>query len=547
MEAQVIPQTYEEPPAPVADENAPPIVDDTPAPPPTGEKWTKTIHPRGRQARDPLAQTVAYQITNLETMKTLLDEYLAAPTCPPEHTTIEFTFPTSAAFSVYTADFLGTKDAHKARGSLFGQMNKTAISVVDALHQADPKEQMRKQKSVAKTIVEAIAATDGFRYSFHNNWLSKEDEACRFSYYCNDSTLNKGRAANEGAGMEGKKKVKPVYDCQGIIWVKFSITKNNLEVHYKHVPVHKTYEERAPPPRRDSRRRKLMELFTPEKLPNRWERKRKSEKDEPDKVRKRRATEPPRIEGDGTEVEEQRDESLAPLMDFLGSVDKEGAPGTDAEAVAALQNGQDPAAFPAERMAQLKERSIRTPKPPKEPKQPRPKKPSLPGMMSGYMAGDLITWGEKESRSSRNASAPQAPPLEPLADIADATAQADPNAAQGQMSELDMLKAKLAAAEAKINSLESDKSRPFGPPGWPPPGPPQPQPPQYNYPPPPPHGHYYTPQYQQGPPEPRQSHSPANASVTYGQPPAPAPAAGAAPATRSARGTPRKSRASGGA
>lgn len=63
----------------------------------------------------------------------------------------------------------------------------------------------------------------------------------------------------------GKKVVKPVYDCKGTLHVKFSAVKQNLEVQYKHIPIHKTYDERAPPPRRDSKRRKLMELYNPER------------------------------------------------------------------------------------------------------------------------------------------------------------------------------------------------------------------------------------------------------------------------------------------
>jgi hypothetical protein len=63
----------------------------------------------------------------------------------------------------------------------------------------------------------------------------------------------------------GQKVQKPVYDCKGIIAVKFSAVKQNLQVQYKHVPVHKSYEERAPPPRRGTNRWKLAELHNPER------------------------------------------------------------------------------------------------------------------------------------------------------------------------------------------------------------------------------------------------------------------------------------------
>jgi hypothetical protein len=174
----------------------------------------------------------------------------------------------------------------------------------------------------------------------------------------------------------------------------------------------------------------------------------------------------------------------------------------------------------------------RTAKPRKERKPRLPKKVSLPGMMSGYMAGDLITWGEQDRRTSEGIALQQPAPItEPLAGIAAAAAAGEPGSPAplqppAQMSELDMLKAKLAAAEARIHNLEAEKSRPFGPPGWPPPGPPQTA--QYSYPPPPSYRHFPSPQYHQpiapGPPaHPRPSHSPVNDrpphTVQYGAPP----------------------------
>lgn len=50
-----------------------------------------------------------------------------------------------------------------------------------------------------------------------------------------------------------------------MIHVKFSAVKQNLEVQYKHIPLHKTYEDRAPIPRRGTKRRRLMELYNPER------------------------------------------------------------------------------------------------------------------------------------------------------------------------------------------------------------------------------------------------------------------------------------------
>ncbi|KAF2656716.1 hypothetical protein K491DRAFT_691760 [Lophiostoma macrostomum CBS 122681] len=144
---------------------------------------------------------------------------------------------------------------------------KTSMSILEALAPTlDPKDKMRKQRAIAKCCVDAIQKTDGYRYSFHNCWNSREDDSFRFSYYCNDSLLNKDRAANGKGAKFGKRATKPVYDCKGVLSVKFSASKQSLDVFYKHVPVHKTYEERAPPPRKDSKRRKFLEENDPEAL-----------------------------------------------------------------------------------------------------------------------------------------------------------------------------------------------------------------------------------------------------------------------------------------
>ncbi|CAO2657151.1 Nn.00g032770.m01.CDS01 [Neocucurbitaria sp. VM-36] len=145
--------------------------------------------------------------------------------------------------------------------------HKVSLSIMEALQPtANPKEKMRKQRAIAKCCVDSIQRIDGYRYSFHNCWNSREDDSFRFSYYCNDSLLNKDRAANGKGAKLGKRATKPVYDCKGVLSIKFSATKSTLDVFYKHVPIHKTYEERAPPPRKDSKRRKFLEEHDPDAL-----------------------------------------------------------------------------------------------------------------------------------------------------------------------------------------------------------------------------------------------------------------------------------------
>ena len=286
---------------------------------PAGAKWTKTVHPRGRQARDPLAQYVRVTANSADQMEDLLRDHIDNCETPAEHTTVEITFPTSAAFMVYTGDYSG---GSQPKANLYGTLNRSALSVDAALTAcaADMKEGLRKQKSIAKTLVEHVSRADGYRYSFHNNWLSKEDGAHRFSYFCNDSTLNKGRAANEGKGMDGKRKMKPVYDCHGTVHIKFSVTKNTMELHYKHVPMHATYEDRAPLPRKNSKRRKIMEVFEPDKLVR--ERKRRPKAEKSPRPPKRRATEPLPGAADTLSADGGTD-GLAPLLEFLGSADRE--------------------------------------------------------------------------------------------------------------------------------------------------------------------------------------------------------------------------------
>lgn len=84
------------------------------------------------------------------------------------------------------------------------RVTQIALSVLDALQpMPDSKDTMKRQRAISKVCVAAVSKVDGFRYSFHNNWKSGEDNAYRFSYYCNDSLLNKDRVANGKAGSSG--------------------------------------------------------------------------------------------------------------------------------------------------------------------------------------------------------------------------------------------------------------------------------------------------------------------------------------------------------
>lgn len=197
------------------------------------------------------------------------------------------------------------------------------MSVNEALQpRADPKERQKVQRVMAKACVDAIQSVDGYRYSFHNSWASREDDSFRFSYYCNDSYLNKDRAANGKGNKLGKRATKKVYDCKGVLSVKFSATKHSLDVHYKHNPVHETYEARAPPPRRDAKRRKTMgdEPNDPQVRPARRSGSADSNRrtPPPSRPRKKKAKKDDARPSNGNSLEsELRDISLQSLLELI--------------------------------------------------------------------------------------------------------------------------------------------------------------------------------------------------------------------------------------
>jgi hypothetical protein len=199
--------------------------------------------------------------------------------------------------------------------------HKVPLSIREALQPtADPKDKMRKQRAVAKCCVDTIQRIDGYRYSFHNCWNSREDDSFRFSYYCNDSLLNKDRAANGKGAKLGKRATKPVYDCKGVLSIKFSATKQTLDVFYKHVPIHKTYEERAPPPRKDSKRRKYLEENDPDALARLASRSRQLSSEDADtpRLKKKRSDPPPDPPRPSNTIESDlRQQSLRMLLELI--------------------------------------------------------------------------------------------------------------------------------------------------------------------------------------------------------------------------------------
>jgi hypothetical protein len=445
------------------------------------EQPEKPRRKRGRIAKDPLNETFLFECRDVDDLEIMLRDFLKSTTSPPEHTTVEFRFPSGAAFMVYPP---GHSQAIK--DPLQRIFSKKAVSVVEALQPTcNPKDQIEKQRSIAKICVETIGKADGFKYGFNNNWISKEDGASRFSYFCNDSSLNKARAGNPAASnrVAHKKGQKPVYECEGTIAVKFWASKQMLEVLYKHIPCHETYAARAPIPRKGTRRRLLMEVFEPAKLPA------------------------PKIPGgQRNEVRcERRTERLASHsgvrscsdIDGTGSVPpdpmQKGLYQSSESASIAISASEEPQLFPAEKLKELQNSRQKTRQISKKRK---PRISNISETMSGLIEGEEIRMaGERPNKKQATAKTTRKSkhdiPKQPAIIIDDDDGMAAPIYAEqaapsAQPSEIEILKAKLAQAEQQIKRLEAEKSSPARPPPQPyyyvPPGYYPPPPPQYQYP-----------------------------------------------------------------
>jgi len=237
--------------------------------------WShKSSASRGRQPKDPHAVTSKFECASLQELERNLRSYLHNPPAEPEHSACELTIWAGASFLVQdpTREEESQSNVVIHADSNDPRQNDTpatiALSVLDALQPvgSNRKDTMKRQRAIAKVCVAAIQKVDGYRYSFHNSWRSGEDDAFRFSFYCNDSLLNKDRVASGKSGSAGKRAHKPVYDCKGILSIKFSSKRQCIDVIYKHMPIHGTYEERAPPPRKESKRRADWEARNPDKI-----------------------------------------------------------------------------------------------------------------------------------------------------------------------------------------------------------------------------------------------------------------------------------------
>lgn len=168
------------------------------------EIWTRPApKPRGRAPNDPNGKKVTFRCQTMEDLESNLREYLNTPLHAPEHTTLEFHYGMEAAFLVAKVHLKAHMTAAEAHNAVFSE--KTVVSVLNALSWSqDPREMKYKQRAIAKACAEAIMRVDQYKYSYNNEWVSKEDQASRISYYCNDSTSNKMRSINAAKPNQGK-------------------------------------------------------------------------------------------------------------------------------------------------------------------------------------------------------------------------------------------------------------------------------------------------------------------------------------------------------
>lgn len=63
---------------------------------------------------------------------------------------------------------------------------------------ADAKLKLRRQRAVARQVLQSISNVDGFKYFEKEAWDTKHTDGYRFKFLCRDSFQNKDRAQNKG-------------------------------------------------------------------------------------------------------------------------------------------------------------------------------------------------------------------------------------------------------------------------------------------------------------------------------------------------------------
>ncbi|KAI4956236.1 hypothetical protein J4E91_000447 [Alternaria rosae] len=114
----------------------------------------------------------------------------------------------------------------------------------------DGKERLKVQRAIARSIIEVIQDTDGFKYSERSAQSKEGGDGARLKYVCQDSLQNRKSnlkkershdSDNDEAGVNRQRPaVLPTYNCGGAIHIKFSLKRDAINVVYKHNPIHTT-------------------------------------------------------------------------------------------------------------------------------------------------------------------------------------------------------------------------------------------------------------------------------------------------------------------
>lgn len=216
----------------------------------------------GRPRKDYEQRTTLFD--SVQDLKTALKEAIdnASQNSEPERVSCAFTLSLVATIECLWPR--GPAGSFKTSNGTTPGGDAPTRSVYELCNIVDQKERLKWQRAAGKGIQKAVEDLDGFKYCFNNNWTSKDDDGCRFSYNCLDSLENSDRLVNgfkrttparrrPEAGTRGVR--KPTYDCRGHVAVKFSGVRQIIEVVYKHTALHKTVAERAPPPRKSNPRK----------------------------------------------------------------------------------------------------------------------------------------------------------------------------------------------------------------------------------------------------------------------------------------------------
>ncbi|KAI9691502.1 MAG: hypothetical protein M1822_007573 [Bathelium mastoideum] len=248
------------------------------------------------------------------------------------------TLPSSTSSTSYTEiGANGSTPSQIKENAKEKEKNLYLLSTAGALNASDPDaERMAKQRAVARAIVDAVQAVDGYRYARSGGHVLKAERGSVMIFVCNDSVQNKDRLANarglsqaQGAGRKGigegegggtgggeggadggveeeeeegkgKKKrrggsrLRPTYDCSGAVTVKFRSKSQVLEVEYRHLMVHRETAWRDQGPR----------VLTTEEVEAKKEKKRERRREE--RKREREKKEQERRESGTTSVTSKR-------------------------------------------------------------------------------------------------------------------------------------------------------------------------------------------------------------------------------------------------